>query len=141
MRVTMGLIPNRHGTFIVRRAVAEHLQEPLARLRNNGKDQQTYQQKSTGTKDKKEAARLAPAILIEFDKELDEARVLIAERPLRTSLSQSEVDQIADYHYASVLADDEEFTSEFAQADEDLVRSVARQLDDAGMAYSMRTPD
>jgi hypothetical protein len=99
----MGLISNEHGVWIVRRKVPNRLQEPVARVLNNGKDRQTFLQKSTGTKDKKEATRLAPVILVEFGKILDEAEALLAERPLRTSLALSEIDRIAAYHYASVL--------------------------------------
>jgi hypothetical protein len=137
MYVGMGLIQNEHGVWIVRRRVQKRLREPVARVLNNGKDRQTFLQKSTATKDKKEATRLAPAILVEFGKILDEAEALLAERPLRTSLAQSEIDRIAEFHYASVLAGDEEFTSESAQADEDFVRSVARQFDEAGIEYDM----
>jgi hypothetical protein len=98
MYVGMGLIQNEHGVWVVRRKVPERLQEAVARVLNNGKDRQTFLQKSTGTKDKKEATRLAPAILVEFGKILDEAEALLAERPPRTSLAQSEIDRIGDYH-------------------------------------------
>jgi len=140
MYVSMGLIPNQHGVWIVRRKVPKRLQEAVARVLNNDKDRQAFLQKSTGTKNKKEATRLAPAILVDFGKILDEAEALLAERPLRTSLAQSEIDRIADYHYASVLAADEDFTTEGAADDEDLIRSVARQLTDAGVEYDMPAP-
>jgi integrase len=133
MYVSMGLIPNEHGVWIVRRKVPKRLQEAVARVLNNGKDRQTFLQRTTGTKNKKEATRLAPAILVEFGKILDEAEALLVERPLRTSLSQAEIDRIAEFHYSSVLADDEEFTTEGAEADEDLARSVAAQLTEAGI--------
>jgi hypothetical protein len=55
-------------------------------------------------------------------------------------LSQAEVDRIAEFYYASVLADDEECTAEHAQTDEDLVRSVGSQLDDVGIEYDMPGP-
>jgi hypothetical protein len=131
MTVGMGLIQDRNGTWIVRQKVPKRLREPAARVLDNGKAEQTWLQKSTGTKHKDEARRLAPAIMAEFAKVLQEAEGLLAERPLRTSLAQYEIDRIAEFHCASVLAGDEEFTSEYAQADEDFARSVARQLTDA----------
>ncbi|HKD30993.1 MAG TPA: site-specific integrase [Xanthobacteraceae bacterium] len=136
----MGLIPNEHGVWIVRRKVPKRLQEAVARVLNNDKDRQTFLQKTTGTKSKKEATRLAPAILVEFGKILAEAETLLEERALRTALGSSEIDRIADYHYASVLAADDDFTTEGAVDDEDLVRSVGRQLMGAGVEYDMPTP-
>jgi hypothetical protein len=79
-------------------------------------------------------------IVASFRKTLDEAEALLAERPLRTSLSQAEIDRIAEFYYATVLAADEDFTTEGHQADEDLVRSVARQLTNAGIEYDMPAP-
>jgi hypothetical protein len=66
MYVSMCLIKDRYGTWIVRKKVPEHLQEAVARVLDNSKERQAYLQKSTGTKDKREATRLAPAILVEF---------------------------------------------------------------------------
>ena len=118
----------------------KHLQEPIARVLSNGKDRQAYLQKSTGTKDKTEAKRIAVDVLVGFRKTLDEAEALLAEGPLRTSLSQAEIDRIAEFYYVTVLAADEDFTTEGHQADEDLIRSVARQLTDAGIEYDMPAP-
>ena len=140
MYVGMGLRKNRYGVYIVRHKVPKHLEEPVARLLNNSKDRQAYLQKTTGTKDRTEAKRIAVDILAGFNNTLAEAQALLAERPLRTALSPPEIERIAEFHYASVLAADEEFTSEYAQADEDFVRSVAAQLDKAGVEYDMPAP-
>ena len=78
-----------------------------------------------GTKDPHEAKRRAVAVLADFNKTLDQAEALLLELPLRTSLSQSEIDRIAEFYYASVLAGDEEFTSEGGKADDDLVMREA----------------
>ena len=80
---------------------------------------------SLGTKDPHEAKRRAVAVLADFNKTLDQAEALLLELPLRTSLSQSEIDRIAEFYYASVLAGDEEFTSEGGKADDDLVMREA----------------
>src|SRR5258708_26212012 len=55
-------LPNperEHGVWVVRRKVPPHLQEAVACVLDNGKDRQTVLQKSLGTKDRKEAARLS----------------------------------------------------------------------------------
>jgi len=50
MYVGMGLIQNEHGVWIVRRKVQKRLQEAVARLLNNGKERQTFLQRSLGTR-------------------------------------------------------------------------------------------
>jgi integrase len=140
MYVGMGLTKNEHGVWIVRLKVPQRHQEAVARVLDNGKERQTFLQKSTRTKDKAEAKRIAVDVLAGLNETLSRAAALLAERPLRTALAQSEFDRIAEYHYASVLADDEQFTTEGAADDEDLVRSVARQLTDAGVDYDMPAP-
>jgi hypothetical protein len=140
MAVSMGLIKDRHGTWIVRRKVPEWLREPVTRVLGKDKQQQTWLQRSTGTKDKAEAKRLALPIMAEFAETLQKAKGLHAERPLRTTLTQQEVDRLADWHYANVLAADEAFTTDGAAEDEALVRSMAAQLTEADVAYTMPTP-
>jgi hypothetical protein len=73
MHVGMGLIQNEHGVWIVRVRVPKRLQEAVACVLDNGKDHQTFLQRSLGTKDKKEAIRLAPEVLVSFRKVLDKA--------------------------------------------------------------------
>src|SRR5229473_3383489 len=140
MHVGMGLIRNEHGVWIVRIKVPARLQVPVACVLDNGKERQAYLQKSTGTKDRAEAKRIAVDVLAGFHETLRQAEALLVERPLRMSLAQSEIDRIADYHYASMLKGDEDFTTEGHQADEDLVRSVAAQLTAASVEYAMPAP-
>ncbi len=68
---------------------------------------------------------------MEFDRILAKAEALSAERPLRTSLSEKEIERIAQYHYATVLAEDEEMRRE-GTGTEPLFQDIARQLIDAG---------
>jgi hypothetical protein len=139
MYVGMGLKQNEHGVWIVRQRVPPRLREAVALVLDNGKERQTWLQKSLRTKDQREAKRLAPAVLVEFRKTLDEAEARLAERPLRSSLGQSEIDRIAEFHFASVLAADDEATRESA-GDEELIRSIAQQLTEAGIEYYMPAP-
>jgi hypothetical protein len=135
MYVGMGLRKNGHGVFVVRIPVPKRLQEAVARVLCNGKDRQAYLQKTTGTKDKAEAKRIAVGLLSTFNETLSEAAALLTERPLRTSLTQSEIDRIAEFYFASRLADDEEFMSESAAPDEDWARSIAhRRLESPGLS-------
>jgi len=66
-----------------------------------------FLQRSLRTKEKRDAERRAIPLLLEFDRILAQAEALIAERPLRQSLTEAEIKAIADF-YASELASDED---------------------------------
>jgi hypothetical protein len=53
-------------------------------------------------------------------------------------LTQPEIDRIAEFYFASMLADDDELTRE--GDDDGGLRSVANQLDEAGIDYEMPIP-
>jgi hypothetical protein len=95
MYVGMGLKKNSHSVWIVRHKVPKHVEGPVARVLDNGKERQAYLQKTTGTKDKTEAKRIAVDLLAGFQDTLRQAEALLTERPLRPSLAQSETDRIA----------------------------------------------
>lgn len=78
--------------------------------------------------------------MAEFAKTLTEAKGLFPERPLRTTLTQREIDRLAEWHYANVLAADEAFTTEGATEDEALVRSIAEHLTEAGIEHDIPYP-
>ena len=109
MRLLMGVSKDRHGTYYAIKKVPVHLQEAVARVLNNDKARQTWLKRSLGTKDAEQANRVAKPVLIEFDRTLDRARALIAERPPRVSLSPVEIKRMAEYHYAKKLATHDEF--------------------------------
>jgi hypothetical protein len=138
-RVGMGLI-QKNGMWIVRRKVPPRLREPVSRVLGKPKQQQTWLQRSTGSKHQAEAKRLAPAIMAEFAETLAKAEGLLTERPLRTVLAQAEIDRLADWHYADMLATDEEFTTSGAAEDETFTRSLAEQLTEASLSYTMPIP-
>jgi integrase len=100
------------------------------------KDRVAWLQRSLRTKDRREAKRLAPPILMEFDRILAEAEALTVERPLRTSLDRREIERIAEFFYAHELAVDEE--RRLHGDSEAGFQEIARQLDEAGIKY--RTP-
>ncbi|MGO9400356.1 MAG: tyrosine-type recombinase/integrase [Xanthobacteraceae bacterium] len=134
MAFGMGLNKNRHGTYEARKKVPTHLEEAVARVLGNGKAKQVWLKRSLATKDHSEAKRRVKAVQIEFDRVLERAQQLLAERPLQDTISEAEVKLIADRHYAEMLHLDDEAMREGIGRDE-LRRSIAKQLDDAGIEY------
>lgn len=135
----MGLNKNRHGTYEARKKVPQHLEGAVARVLNNGKPKQVWLKRTLATKDFAEAKRRVKAVQIEFDRILEQAQELLRERPLRDTLSDAEIKLIADYHYAEMLHSDDEETREGTGRDE-AMRSIAKQLDEAGIDYDMPIP-
>jgi integrase len=131
----MGLLTNSHGVYILRKKVPARLERAVAQLRGDGKEKQTFLQQSLRTKDIKEAKRRAVPVLLEFDRVLAEAEGLIAERPLRQSLTDTEIKAIADYFYALELTSDEEDRRD-GTGSEDVYASAARQLSEAGIHFA-----
>jgi len=133
MRLLMGISKNRHGTYYAIKQVPVPLQEAVAHVLNNGKARQSWLKRSLRTKDGAQANRIAKPVLIEFDRILAHAEALQVERPLRSELSQREIDQIANFFYAHELAADEESRREGGS--EELFQALAKQLDEAGVEY------
>jgi hypothetical protein len=109
MRLQMGTIRDRHGTYYARKKVPPRLQEAVARVLNNGKSHQVWLKRSLDTKDITIASKRARAVLIEFDRVLADAEALTAKRPLRSNLSAVETKRLAEYHYARKLASHDEY--------------------------------
>ena len=70
--------------------------------------------------------------MMKFDRVLAQAEALLVEHPLRTSLSEKEIRQIADYFYAHELGADEELREEGLGSDP-LFLDIHRQLTEAGV--------
>jgi hypothetical protein len=69
MRVLMGVIKDRHGTYYARKTVPakpEALRAAVALVLNNGKAVQSHLKKSLGTKDVREANIRAKPVLAEL---------------------------------------------------------------------------
>jgi hypothetical protein len=114
MRLLMGIVKDRHGTYCARKKVPQHLEAAVARVLNGRKSRQSWLKRSLRTKDLATANVRAKPVLIEFDRILERARKLYSEKPaphLPRTLSQSEIDSIADAMYARMLAQDEESRS------------------------------
>lgn len=139
MRLLMGLTRNRHGTYYAIKKVPHRLQEAVARMLDNGKARQVWLKRSLGTKTAHDANRRAKAVLIQFDRILEQAAGLLAQRPLRSTISDAEIKLIADHHYAQRLHDDDVETREGTGRDA-WTGEIASQLDAAGVKYSMPIP-
>ena len=133
-RVGMGLIKNEHDVWCVCRKVPKRLEEAVATVLGAPKARQPWLKRSLHTKDEKRAKVLAKPVMMEFDRIIADAEALLAERPLRTSLSEVEIKQVSDYFYALQLQGDEELRTE-GVGDDPLFSSVHQQLSDAGVAF------
>ena len=114
VRVLMGVIKDRHGTYCARKTVPKKpagLQAAVARVLGNGKDVQKHLKRSLGTKDLREANIRAKPVLAEFDKIIMKAKARIATvntpTTKRVSLNDTEITRMAEYVYAKALAWDE----------------------------------
>ena len=136
MRVGMGLIRNEHGVWQVRKKVPKRLEAATATVLSNGKPRVSWLKETLRTKDKKQATILAKPVMMKFDRMLADAEALLAERPLRTELTETEIKQIADYFYAHELNADEE-QRQYGSADDDaLFASIGEQLVAAGIEFT-----
>jgi hypothetical protein len=115
----------------VRRKVPKHLEEAVATVKGVPKARQPWLKQSLRTKDEKRARVLSKPVMIEFDRIIAEAEALVAERPLRTELTEAEIKQISDYFYAHELCADEELRAD-GVGDDPLFADIHRQLTEAG---------
>src|SRR5262249_48628570 len=134
-----GVVKDRHGTCYARIRVPKALQEAVAQVLGGDKERQVFLKRSLGTKDIDEANIRAKPVLQQFDHSLEQARALLKERPKRDTLSAVEIKRLADHHFASMLASDEDETRDGTGGD-NLLRSVAKQFADAGVEIGMPLP-
>jgi site-specific recombinase XerD len=128
----MGLMQDRHGTWYARVKVPDRLQEAVARVLDQGKERQSFLKKSLGTKDLKAANIRAKPVLAGFDRVFGEAEQLLAARPMRESLSATEIRRMAEIYYATMLDTDETVRRE-GTGTEPGFQSIAAQLAAAGV--------
>jgi site-specific recombinase XerD len=111
VRVLMGIIKDRHGTYYARKTVPEKppgLRAAVARELDNGKAVQSHLKRSLGTKDVRDANVRAKPVLAEFDRIIAKAKARLAATTApaikRTSLSDTEIKRMAEFVYANALA-------------------------------------
>jgi integrase len=98
------------------------------------KERQPWLKQSLRTKDEKRARVLSKPVMIGFDRIIAEAEALVAERPVRTELTEAEIKQISDYFYALQLHEDEELRAD-GVGDDPLFASIHQQLSEAGVEF------
>ncbi|WP_461314916.1 DUF6538 domain-containing protein [Bradyrhizobium embrapense] len=133
----MGLIKDRHGTYYAQRKVPERLQEAVARVLNSDRDRQVFLKKSLGTKNLRAANVAATHVLADFDRTIAKAEELFVPRPVLSGLTDAQIKRMAEHHYATMLADDEEERRE-GTGSEPVFQSVAQQIRQAG--FDVQTP-
>jgi hypothetical protein len=79
---------------------------------------------------------IAKPVMMKFDRILADAEASLAERPLRTSLTEAEIKQLGDYFYASELNADEEQRQRGSAEEDTLFASVHEQLVAAGVEFA-----
>ena len=119
--------------------VRKGLEEAVGRVVGDGKRRVSWLQRSLGTKDGRQANTAALPILMEFDATLAKAAALLNPLPKRETLSACEIDTIAQYHYATILEEDEEVRRD-GSGSEEVRLTVAKQLVEAGVAASSGFP-
>jgi integrase len=134
MRAMMGLHKDRHGTYYARHKVPPRLQQAVAQVLENGKPKQVWLKRSLGTKVLSEANVRGKPVQMEFDRIIAEAQAQLKERPLRTSLTDTEIKRIAEFLYAHELAADEELREDTRGSDP-LYKDVHQQLTKAGIKF------
>jgi hypothetical protein len=130
----MGVSKNRHGTYYAIKKVPPRLEEATATVLGVSKQRQSFLKRSLRTKDLREANIRAKPVLMEFDRILSRAETLLGNRPPRSTLTQSEIDRMAELHYVNLLAGDEEERRE-GTGSEPVFQSLARQLAEAGIEF------
>jgi hypothetical protein len=103
----MGLMKDRHGTYYATKKVPKALQEAVARILDKGKQRQVWLKRSLATKDLSDAKKRIKAAQSAFDRILDQAKGLLGQRPMRSTISDAEIKLIADHHYAQRLHDND----------------------------------
>ena len=132
----MGLMKDRHGTYYARVKVPDRLQAAVALVLGRGKERQSFLKRSLGTKDLKAANVRAKPVLASFDRVFGEAEQLLVARPMRESLSATEIKRMAEALFGKLLADDEAWRfggrAYMAQAEAQLRRD--------GVEFTPRSP-
>jgi hypothetical protein len=134
MRVLMGIIRGSNGVFYARKKVPSNLTQAVAQVLNVDKPSLSWLKRSLGTRDSREANIVAKPVLMDFDRTLAKAEALLKPLPVRDSLTQKEIDRVADYYYAERLAEDEDIRLYEDDGEEDVFWTVAQQLAALGIA-------
>jgi len=93
--------------------------------------------RSLRTKSHNEAVRQYRVELVKLDQEFELAQARLLEQP-KTSLSDTDLQRIKALYIHGTLASDDTFREE-GSGEASLVESIARQLEDCGVEFRLRT--
>src|SRR5262245_47239672 len=130
MRVIMGVLRSKDGVYYVRKKVPAKLEQAVPAVLGISRPRVSWLKRSLRTKDHREANIRAKPILVEFDRVLAQATVLLQDVPRVTELSEALIERMADYLYAWMLGEDEDIRRDGA---EEVFEAVAQQLLEAGI--------
>ena len=131
MRVLMGIILGPNGVFYARKKVPSRLEEAVAKVTDATSTRVSWLKRSLRTTDRREANIVGKPILIEFDHILARAEAQLKPLPICDTLSQREINRIADYYYAEKLTEDDDIRQN-GTGSEPLFQGIAQQLSEAG---------
>src|SRR5262245_42947998 len=134
MRVIMGVLKSKHGVYYVRKKVPPKLEAAVSTVLGASRPKVSWLKKSLYTKDPREANVRAKPVMMEFDRILAKAETLLAQTPLRTYLSEHEIERLTAYYFAAVLDEDEEIRRD-STGSEEMFQRITRELSEAGVAY------
>jgi len=105
--------------------------EAVGRVTAASRPRGSWLKKSLRTKDAREANLVAKRVLIEFDRILEQAAKRLEAIPLRTELSEQEIERLSNYYFASLLEEDEEARLDDL-GEEEMFQQITRELAEAG---------
>jgi integrase len=104
----MGVLKSKDGIYFVRKKVPAKLEEAVSTVLGASRPRVSWLKRSLRTKDPREANIKAKPVLMDFDRVLAKAASLLRDVPLRTQLSEREIERMAAYQFAFMLEEDEE---------------------------------
>jgi hypothetical protein len=97
MREIMGVWKNKDGVYYVRKKVPAKLEQAVSTVLGVSRPKVAWLKRSLRTKDWREANVRAKPVLMEFDRVLAKAAVLVRDVPLVTDVSEILIERMAAY--------------------------------------------
>ncbi len=137
MAFFMGIVKGKNGVYQARKKVPSGYEEKAAIAAGSNRPTLSWLKRSLGTKDRQEAAILAKPVLMEFDAILARAKMADV-KPVTSELTPAQIKEIAAFHYATILAEDEDMRIDGCGSEAvflEVQRQLARQGIDAHSPY------
>jgi hypothetical protein len=132
----MDVLKSKDGIYFVRKKVPAKLEEAASTVLGASRPRVSWLKRSLRTQDPHEANIKGKPVLMEFDSILAKAASRLRDVPLRTQLSEREIERMPSYQLAFMLEEDEEVRREGTGSGE-MFQAITAQLRNA--APSQRT--